>query len=212
VQQRVGFILYHIKRQFAEGLQHTREAVRLDPSYGFAQCDLGVALLHQNQPAQAIPCLVVAVEKMPRNREAQYQSEAVRLQLAKAYLQTAAFADAAAQLEQSVQAGPDNAEAQYLLALSLACTGKIDGVLDHYSKAVALSPAIDTSPSLHEALGENYARSGRFAEAIASAEQALKLAEASGKRQVAERVRGRLERYRQALSASVVSGTPPQGQ
>jgi hypothetical protein len=61
---------------------------------------------------------------------------------------------------------------------------------------VALRPEIDTSVTLHEALGENYAKAGRVPEAIRSAEHALQLARSAGKNDLADRIQARLTRYR----------------
>ena len=63
--QRLGFLLFHLKRQFTEGLAHTREALRLDPGNALAQSDLGMALLGQNQPGEAIPHLLKALDCRP---------------------------------------------------------------------------------------------------------------------------------------------------
>jgi tetratricopeptide (TPR) repeat protein len=193
--QRLGFLLYHVKHQFPEGLDHTQAALRSDPKNSFAHSDLGVALLNQGQPDQAIPHLLAALESLPLSTEPQYKPQAIRLTLAKAWLQQSRFPEAAMQLGESVRLDPGNPEAHYLLALALACQGGIEDVVQHCSKAVALRPEIDTSVTLHELLAENYAKAGRFDEAIRSAEHALKLARAAGKNDLAERVNARLTRY-----------------
>ena len=90
----------------------------------------------------------------------------------------------------------------YLLALALACQGGIENAVQHYSQAVALQPGVDTSFTLHEMLGDNYAKAGRWPEAIRSAEHALQLARSTGKNDLADRVNARLLRYR-AQAASL---------
>jgi Flp pilus assembly protein TadD len=199
--QRLGFLLYNVKHQFADGLEHTRAAVRLDPQNALAQSDLGMALLNLGQPDAAIPHFNAALENLPLSFEPQYKPQAIRLNLGRAFLQKSRPTDAARELEESVRLDPANAEAQYLLALALAGLGEADRAAAHCAKAVALRPDLDTSVVLHELLGEAYAKAGRFEEAIRSAEHALQLARAAGKNDLAERIQARLQRYRAQASA-----------
>ena len=194
--QRLGFLLYHVKQQFPEGLAHTREALRLDPKNPFARSDLGVALLNQGQADEAIQHLQAALGLLPLTTETQYKPQAIRLNLGKACLQKSRFPEAADHLSESVRLDADNPEAHYLLALSLTCQGGIENAVQHYTRAVALKPEIDTSVTLHEVLGENYAKAGRWEEAVRAAEQALQIARSAGKNDLAERIQARLQRYR----------------
>jgi Flp pilus assembly protein TadD len=194
--QRLGFLLYHVKQRFADGLSHTREALRLDPKNSYARSDLGAALLRQGQPQEAATHLQAALDAMPLTTEAQYKPQALRLSLGKAALQQSRFGDAAAHLAESVRLDDTNPEAHYLLALALACQGGIDNARTHLAKAVALRPGIDASVTLHEALGENCAKAGRIDEAVHAAERALQLARGAGKNDLADRIQARLARYR----------------
>lgn len=193
--QRLGFLLYHVKRQFAEGLGHTTEALRLDPHNSYANCDFGAHLLQQNRPQDAVSHLLTGLETLPLNSEAQYQPASLRSLLGKAYLQLNRFPEAAAQFQEAVRLDPNLAESHYLLALSLACQGNLEDTVRHLDRAVALRPAVDTSVVLHELLADNYARAGRLDKAIASANRALTLARAAGKQDLAARISARLERY-----------------
>jgi tetratricopeptide (TPR) repeat protein len=197
--QRLGFLLYHVKRQFQAGQEHTERALRLDPRNSFAHSDLGVALLNQNQPAQAVPHLEAALASLPWTTERQYQPAAIRHNLGQACLHLGRFAEATGHLKESVRLDPTNAEAHYLLALAWAREGALEDALRHYAQAVALKPEVDSSVALHELLAENYAKAGRLEDAIRSAEQALRLARASGKTDLAERVSARLQRYKANL-------------
>ncbi len=199
-QQRLGFLLYNIKRQFADGLAHTAEALRLAPTNGLAHCDLGMALLSQGQAAQAAPHLLAALEAMPLTTDRHYQPQAIRFHLGQALVQQSRFREASVHLQESARLDPGNAEAHYLLALSLAGQGLIDPSVQHYTSAVALNPGIDSSVALHEILSLNYARAGRLTEAIRSAEHAFELARAAGKDDLAERVAARLRQYRERVA------------
>ena len=194
--QRLGFLLSNVKRQPAEGLEHTRAAVRLNPKNSFAQSDLGVALLNQGQPDQAIPHLLAALDSLPLTTEPQYQPQVIRLHLGKAYLRRSRFQEAATHFGEAVRLKAGQAEAHYLLALALACQGDIENAVQHCAKAKAIQPSIDTSVTLHESLAENYAKAGRWDDAIRSAEHALEIARAAGKDDLAGRIEARLLRYR----------------
>jgi tetratricopeptide (TPR) repeat protein len=193
--QRLGFLLYHVKRQFQEGLDHTREALRLAPTNAFAHSDLGMAWLLQGRPAEAVPELQTALASMPLNFDGQYQPRVLHLHLGKAFLQQSRFPEAAPHFQESARLDPSNPEPPYLLALSLACQGKLEQALDSYSRAVDLKPEIDTSVTLHEMLAENFAKTGRWDEAVRSAERALAIATSTGKQDLADRVELRLRRY-----------------
>jgi len=77
------------------------------------------------------------------------------LSLAQALLSKGQVREGAAQLAAAIQLAPEYADAHYLLALVLASQGDTVGVVEHYSKAVALNPALDTSINLHDLLGAN---------------------------------------------------------
>lgn len=197
--QRLGFLLYHVKHQFAAGIEHTAAALRLNPGNAYAHSDMGVALLQQNRPAEAIVHLQKALDALPLITEPQYKPQALHYYLGQAHLQRSAFAEAVASLRESLRLAPDDPEAHYLLALTLACQGNIEETVRHYSRAIALRPAVDSSVALHEVLAENYAKAGRRDEAIRSAEHALRIARAAGKHDLAERITARLAEYEAAV-------------
>jgi len=199
--QRLGFLLYHVKHQFAAGLEHSAAALRLDPGNAYAHSDMGVARLRQNRPAEAIVHLQKALDALPLITEPQYKPQALHYYLGQAHLQQSRFAEAATSLRESLRLAPDDPDTHYLLALALACQGNIDETVRHYSRAVDLRPAVDSSVTLHEVLAENYAKAGRLEEAIRSAEHALELARAAGKNDLAERIRTRLAGYKAGLNA-----------
>jgi tetratricopeptide (TPR) repeat protein len=194
-QQRLGFLLYHVKHQFAEGLAHSREALRLDPRNAFARCDLGQALLHQGRLDEAIQQLSEATRFVLVSPESRYQPQSIRFSLAQALLGKGQVREGAAQLTAAIQVAPGYADAHYLLALVLASQGDTDAVVEHYSKAVALNPALDTSVNLHDLLGANYAKAGQFQNAARSAQKALQLARSAGDTARARQIEGKMQLY-----------------
>jgi len=81
--------------------------------------------------------------------------------------------------------------------MAMADQQDLAGSLKHYAAAVQLMPKIDTSARLHDLLSINYARTGRFQEAIQSARKAADLARAAGQETLAQQIERRIELYRQ---------------
>lgn len=194
--QRLGFLLYHVKRDFPAGLAHTREALRLDPQNAFARCDLGMVLLHQGQVDDGLHQLRQALTNLPFSTDLQYQPHVIHANAGRACLQRSRFAEAAAHFAEAVRADSGNAETHYLLALALACDGQTAGAVPHYQTAITLRPEVDTSVTLHERMAESYARAGRWDDAVRAAERALSVARATGKTDLLDRINARLVRYR----------------
>jgi tetratricopeptide (TPR) repeat protein len=193
--QRLGFLLYNVKRQTDEGLSHTAEALRLDPKNGLAHNDMAMALLNQNRVDEAITHFRAALESLRLSAEENYKPQTILYHLAKACVQQGRYPEAATHLQESVHLNPANARAHYLLALAWVCQGKIDETVQSYAKAMALQPAVDTSAVLHEMLAENYAKAGRRDDAIHAAEHALKLARSARNTEAVQRIGDRLRQY-----------------
>lgn len=81
------------------------------------------------------------------------------------------YAEATREFEVAVSIDPNNANANRLLALSLAKTGDLDKAIMYGQKAVQLAP----SYSVYYLLGLIYANQGQFEKAAEAYEQALKL-------------------------------------
>jgi Tfp pilus assembly protein PilF len=194
--QKLGFLLYNVKHQFQEGIEHTKIALRLNPNNGFAHCDLGMSLLNQDLPEQALPHLQAALEAVTFSNDIQYKPPQLRFYLGRAFMQLGRFAEAGLHLEESVRLEPSNPDVRYMLALALACQGQIEEPVKHWAEAIKLRPGIDGSAVLHDRLAANYAKAGRFTEAVQSAEHALLLARNSGKNDLAQAIADRLVRYR----------------
>jgi Flp pilus assembly protein TadD len=195
VHQRLGYLLYHIKKSFAEGLAHSYEATRLDPADGRAHYDLGAALFHQGKLDQAIPHLAEALRLMPEGIDKQYNPVDMHYNLGGALFLKGEFKQASDHLAKAASLAPQNAQAHYRLAVALAAQGMVEEPLNHYAKALALQPDIDTSPMLHDYLGMNYAKAGQLPEAIQSMQKALALARAAGDDEFAQEIMARLESY-----------------
>ncbi len=178
--QRLGFLLFHVKRQFKEGLAHTTEALRLDANDGCAHYDLGMALRYQDQLPSAIEHLQAAVRLLPDGFDRRYNAVDMQCSLGDALLADGKLDEAATALKRAVALDQKNPRAHYLWALATAAQGLIDESSSHYQAARALRPEIDTSPELHLLMSGNYAKAGRDKEALISARRALELARVRG--------------------------------
>jgi len=197
--QRLGVLLYQVKRMPREGFEHTRTAVRLDPGNARAQYDLGMAYLQQKNPQQAVAQLSVALKLMPDGLDQQYNAVDLRYNLGRALVSCGKQEEGIARLREAVRIAPNCAKAHYYLALLSSNQGNLDDTLKHYSAAVRAQPRIDTSAVLHDNLGVAYAKAGRFREALSSAQRALQLAQAAGNQQRAQIVLQRLQTYERLL-------------
>jgi tetratricopeptide (TPR) repeat protein len=197
---KLGFLLYNVKERYEEGMEHYEKALQIDPNDPRIHHDLGMAFLHQRKFDEAINHLSEALRKMPYGISLQYNAVNMHQALGMAFFHKGNFTQASAHLSEAARLDPNNARVHYDLAVSLAAQGKIDEPVEHYSKAVSLNPDVDRSALLHDILGMNYARAGRFREAFFSAQKALKLARAVGDTQLAAEIEQRIELYKQNKS------------
>ena len=105
-------------------------------------------------------------------------------------------------MSEAIRLKPDDAQAHYKLALSLAQQKQTGQALRHYSKAISLKPEVDTSPLLHHYFATSHAEARRFREAAIYEEKALKLARAAGYQKLAQEITKRLEIYKQLDNSS----------
>ncbi len=195
--QRLGFLLYTAKHQFKEGLDHTFEALKLDPNDACAHYDLGLALQHQGKLDEAIGHLTDAARLVPEGLDRRYSPTEMWYSLGAAYSAKGQAQPAAEALAKSVSLDPKNAKAHYALAISQAALGLIAEPLAQCSIARGLESDIDVAPDLHFLLAVNYEKAGQFREALHSAERALQLAQAAGRTEVVQALGQRIAWYRQ---------------
>ena len=198
--QRLGFLLYNAKQLSKEGIFHLLQALTLDPSDPLTRYDLGLAMAHEGQYDAAITHLSAALQMIPEGFGRDYSPYEMRYNLGGALLMTGKTEEALVHLTEAVRLEPNKAEPRYVLALALARQGKIEETVEQYAKAVSLQPEVDQSFVLHNLMGINYAKAGRFGEAIQSAEKAIKLARATGHAAEAQPIQQRIEFYKQNLN------------
>jgi len=195
--QKLGFLLYHVKGDFKEGLAHLRKTLELDPGEVHAHYDLGMAMLHQQKLDDAIRHLSEALRLAPQGLDDQYNPIVMNYHLGEAMVHAGQTKEAIGYLSRVIATDPNHAQAHYKLAIALADQGKIDEPVEHYREAVRIQPNVDTSPVLHYLLGVNYAQARRFEEAISSTERALSLARANGDSAMIEKLQQWMQIYKQ---------------
>jgi len=162
------------------------KSLTLDPSSAGAEADLGTVLFENGQAQEGYEHLRKAVEMDPDFPDAHNELGTV---LAK----TGRLDEAVDELQKAIRLLPTSVEYRYNLGFVMGLRGDYAGAVDALQKAVELSEGKDSR--CLAALAYAYNRTGRSAEAIQSAHQALDLALQEHDEQLEKSLRGDLERY-----------------
>lgn len=161
-----------------EAVKHLERAVELNPDYAEAQNNLGYQLQHAGRTPEAIERFELALKLNPDSVEAE-------LNLGSALASADRTEEAIPHFERAVELNPDQAVAQSNLAHALEISGRLDEAPAHYEVALRLRP---DDFRLYSKLVEVYGQLHRPAEAVATAERALKLARSTGETEQAEQI------------------------
>jgi tetratricopeptide (TPR) repeat protein len=183
--------VYYRKGELFDATDELKRALAFDPRYVPALNELGAILLAQGRTPEALSHLEKAVAEDPEFLSA-------RFNLANTLLQAGRRTEAIEQLNQALSKHPESAEAQKNLAWVLA-TSPDDAVRDG-RRAVELAENArrqtnGRDPIVLITLAAAYAETGRFPDAIRTAEEARQLAEAAGNNPLAEGIRGYITLY-----------------
>lgn len=183
-----------LREQYAKAEEHLRAAVQLNPKDAEAQRTLASALGGLGRPGEAVTALRAALKIEP--------DADTRVELANLLRRLGEFHEAIAQLRLAVTAKPEAAEALSNLAWILATAS--DPSLRNGVEAVQLAERACQLTGEKDAVvvatrAAAYAEAERFQEAVASAEKAIALANASGNPQFAKINQQLLRLYRARL-------------
>jgi tetratricopeptide (TPR) repeat protein len=175
-----------------EAIVHLQAALKFRPGDAEAHAALGLAFLNKERVDQAAAQFQEAARLQPTNAVAHYQ-------LALLYQGRKETRQAIESYRRALQVQPDLVEALNNLAWILATHP--DAALRNGPEAVRLAERAcrltrDQQAFFVGTLAAAYAEAGRFTEAIAAAEKAIRLAQAAGQKEVQQKNQQLLELYR----------------
>ena len=177
--------------RFAEAIEQYQQALRLKPDSSRVHNNLGIALASSGKLDEAIEHFRQALLLRPSFADAHFN-------LGLALSTQKVFGEAIQHYEQAVQLAPDFAVARRELAWLLVT--REGGTPEDAARAIQLAErarrlASGQQPVYLDTLAAAYAAAHRFAEAIATAEKALELANTAGQTQLATEIQNRLKLY-----------------
>ena len=175
-----------------QGVEHLRRALQLRPGFVAARVNLGASLRFLKRYDEARTELGRALQVQPANAVA-------HTHLGGIFSSEGRAREAIAEYRLALDANQDLLEPLAALAWTLATSP--DAALRKPAEAVRLAERAATLTNRSDvtaldALGAAYAAAGRFAEAVATEQTALDLAETAGASSAAESIRERLNLYR----------------
>jgi tetratricopeptide (TPR) repeat protein len=195
--------------QTAEAIGHFEQAVAIQPGYWYGQLALGAALARADRPAEAIPHLETALSMHPESAEgraalALAQESSVRLrdqhdERARSLVAAGKSAEARDELRAALRLSPEWTPALALLTALLATAPDAtpaEGAesLELARRLVELHGGRD--PNDLDLLAAAQAQTGSFAEAVETAQRAIRLADAAGQTQLSRVIAERLAFYK----------------
>src|SRR5437762_2535601 len=180
------------KGQSDEAMVHYEEAIKLQPNYADAYYNRGNVLLAKGRIDEAIVDLEKTLQIQPDDADA-------HTCLGNALLRHGLLKEAIAHYEKALALAPEDPHAPNNIAWVLAISSDVsirDGAkaIDLAEVAAALSGGRE--PRFLRTLAAAYAQSGRFSEALATAQQAAAIARMQGKTGLANRLNKDLMLYR----------------
>ncbi len=190
----LGILLLETRR-VDEAATHFQSALQIKPDYVEAHYNLGVTLDQKGRVDEAITHFQKALEIEPDNSKA-------HLNLGNALQQKGRADEAIAHYQKALQIKPADPAIQNNLAWCLATCPQAS--LRNGDKAVQLARQANElaggkNPVILGTLAAAFAETGRFGDAVQSAQKAIELARAAGRQDLAGKLNGELRRYEAGL-------------
>ena len=189
--QRLGFLLYRVKRQQEEAMEHSRTAVRLEPRNPFARFDLGAALFEHGDPTNALVHLAEATRLLPNGYDRNYNAVEMHFLLAETQYRLDLYPQCIQSTETVLRLAPEHPRANYMMAMAQAWTGETALTLPYFEKAAKSEPRLGQLPDYFDVLSKNYVSQGSYDEGLKTSERAYQLAVAAGRSQQAAKLQQR---------------------
>jgi protein O-mannosyl-transferase len=194
------------KRKWDAAMTHLERSLAIDPNQAEAHNNLANVLWEKGQLRQAAVEFEKALALHPDYAAAHFN-------LGEVLRAAGETPEAIAHYRRALEIRPDFAPALASLAWVLATSP--DGSVRDGVQAVVLAARAEQisggrNPQFVATLAAAYAEVGRFPEAVATAERALRLATARGKAELGERLRTELALYQTGASYREAGGSPDQ--
>jgi Flp pilus assembly protein TadD len=155
-----------------EAEAHYRRSIAIDPDYGPAYVNLGIALMARGNESLQAGRPAEAIGHFSRAISAGQRSADLYNNLGIALVRMNREDEAIAAYKESLQLNPNNSVLRFTLGSMLVKAGKFEQAIGEFRAGLALAP---DSAEAHNNLGGALAATGRTAEAIAEFEYALRL-------------------------------------
>jgi tetratricopeptide (TPR) repeat protein len=181
--------------KYDEGVRYFKKVMELNPEFPNIRAKMGYVLIMAKRPDEAVACLNEALKNSDDKME-------IYVNLAIAYNQLGDFKQSIQNRNKAAELQSNNPEVLNNLAWLLATAGDIsiqdaDNAVKCAERACELTNYKE--PGYLDTLAASYAVEGKFADAKATAEKAIKEARIAGKEELAREIEGRLKLYQKGL-------------
>jgi tetratricopeptide (TPR) repeat protein len=181
----LGIVLSQ-KGRADEAITQFQKALQIEPASADVHNNLGSVLLQIGKADEAINQLQMALQIKPDDAQAHYN-------LGIAFFQKGSMDEAIAQFQKALQIKPDYPDACVNVGIALLQKGKTDQAITQFQKALQMTGG--ENPIILHSLAAALAEAGRFSEAVATAQHALRLAESQSKPGLAGTLESEIKLY-----------------
>ncbi len=220
IQAELG-VVFLVQNRLNEAVGHLQKSLELAPNNAEAYFNLGVAMYRRGDKQEALKCWARAVELKPDDHEAHYNLADVleerkdldgaiehyrrtvqvkpdhllaQGRLGVALCRKGLLKEAVPHLSKAVELDPGNTALRYNLAITLARLKQYDQAIVHLLQSLRLDPR-NTESLVCVAMC--YAETGQIDKALSSLEEARRIAESTGDKNLVGQISRRIELYQQ---------------
>jgi len=150
---------------YAKAWEHYREAQRVEPDFPETPLNVGLLLIKEGRPGEAIGYFQRTLELRPRDVRGHYN-------MGVALVQSGRIAEGISHLRTALEIDPGSADTHHSLGAGLMLQGELPEATQHLQEAVRLNPRFHQAQAN---LGQALLRQGDIAQAIVHLKTALEL-------------------------------------